>query len=1251
MKRDTILIVDDMEVNRAILHALFEEEYNLLEAENGEQAVMLIKQYHQSLAAVLLDLVMPVKDGYQVMSELSQNGLLVGFPVIVITSEDSMENEVRAFDLGAADIIIKPFEPHVVRRRVRNAVELNRHKLHLEEMVEEQASKLRESRDVIMDALSSVIEHRSAETGQHVLRIRMFTRVLLENVMRCCPEYDLDERSIGVIAEAAALHDIGKIAIPDTILNKPGRLTQEEFEIMKTHTVKGCEILTGLDRMGDREYLQYAYNICRYHHERWDGRGYPDGLVGDNIPICAQAVGIADAYDALTTDRVYKKAIPPERALTMILNGECGAFSPKLLECLKNVSIPFEELVRDYADGRSPSGETARLGGPAARYPGLKGAADFGQMKYFALLRYLEATVLEADLDSGIYHLVYQQDEDFEDLRQGDTFEEAFRAFARRAVHPDDRDEVLSILSSGVENFFGSGLMKRSRKYRVLHRATGAYVWYEGTALRVDIDNPKQHRALFVWTRWEGGEAALPQSAPALRAPDTHDLPVSVQQCLNDRWFTMTYVNESFVSLFGYDKRELEQRFHNHYIEMVYQEDRQHMTRRLYEQLCSGRAQELEYRVVTKQGGLVWVLDRCQPVMGEDGYEYLNRVLTDITQIKQAQEELRLSMERYRIVQAQTNDIIFEWNLDQDQIIYSQNWEKKFGYRPVSSAARIGTASRLYPKDLPALQKLIGQIKAGMPYGEAELRVPDAAGQYRWCRLRATTQFDDKGRPVKAIGVVVDIDSEKRRTQELIHRAEQDALTKLYTKNAARDSIERTLENREADERFAMMIIDLDNFKQINDSRGHMFGDVVLAEAAACLKKLFRGSDTVARFGGDEFLVFLRHASDGRFLHEKAAHVVGAFRELLVEELKDTRLTCSIGIACCPEDGADFQTLFQRCDRALYQAKMNGKDRFAVYNDATMSKIFGLDAPQVYAAGTHIESDDADAHFSVDGIVPQAFRLLYESGDMETAVNAILDMAGRKYNVSRAYIFENSEDGTWCRNTFEWCGEGIEPQMPSLQHVVYAELGGCYKDNFNENNVFYCRDVAELSEGQRKLMEEQGIRSLLQCAIQDAGRFVGFVGFDDCALQRTWTQGQIDALTFISELLSTFLLKKRAQDKAIAAADDLQMMLDNQNAWIYVIDPDDYTMRYLNKKTLRTVPGAALGQCCHKAFFHRDTPCRVCPARDIRQTRSQTHEVYNPVLDVWTVADASLVRWDGADACLLVCHDVTAYKRRDGGAV
>lgn len=1253
MNRDTILIVDDMEINRAILRNLFEQEYNLLEAENGEQALMMIRQYKDSLAAILLDLVMPVKDGYQVMSEMTQNGLMTKIPVIVITSVDSMENEVRAFDLGAADIIIKPFESHVVRRRVQNAVELNRHKMNLEEMVEEQAAKLRESRDVIMDTLSSIIEHRSVETGQHVLRIRMFTKVLLEEVMRCCPEYELNEHSIRVISEAAALHDIGKISIPDTILNKPGRLTEEEFNIMKTHTVKGCEILSGLDRVGDDEYLMYAYNICRYHHERWDGRGYPDGLMGDNTPICAQVVGIADAFDALTTDRVYKKAIEPEKAMTMILNGECGAFSPKTLECLKNVKSSFFELAREYADGHSPKLDFVKsLSVPSSLHSGIDNIYAQDQIKYFAMLRYVDSTVFEIDLDSGIYHLVYQQNDDFQELKTGSSFEEAVINFAENSVHPDDRGIVIDILKNQIDNFFSHGLIKSSTRYRVFHRASGKYVWYEAAAVRVNIENPKSHKALIIWRLIDESSNAENTKLEEPGASMSDNLPAGILQCVNDQYFTVTYINEGFVSLFGYSKEEIKEKFQNRYIDMILPEDHIAVRHRFNEQLSLGNAQELEYRVITKDGRTVWILDKSKRGVGEDGHEYLNCVLTDITQIKQSQEELRLTMERYRIIQNQTNDIIFEGDIKSGEVKFSNNWKNKFGYEPISGniSTQIKKLSHIFPDDIPALQEIMQKVSAGVPYAETELRIAGAEGKYIWCRIRMTTQFDDSGKPVKAVGVILDIDSERRRIQELSDKAQKDSLTKLYNKETAVKIIQNRLEQMVESENFAMLIIDIDNFKQINDYYGHMFGDAVLAELAFRIKEVYEIGGVISRFGGDEFLVFTEYRNDVEEIGRIAQKVIDTFGNVYLSEAQEFKLTCSIGISVCPADGTDFQSLFKCCDLALYYAKNNGKNQFSVYDSNTMLKSFGLYAKEILAAGTQIDSDGTD-DYNIDSVVPLAFQKLYESDDINEAVNSILELVGRRYNVSRVYIFEDSEDGSYASNTFEWCNDGIKPEINNLQHVNYERMDQNYHDNFDENGIFYCQDISDLSKDLYELLAPQGIRSVLQCALRDGEKFVGFVGFDDCVILRMWTKNQINALIFISELISTFLLKKRAQDRESSTAQDLKMVLDNQNSWIYVLDPESYEIMYINAKTQRIVPEAKLGMKCYKAFFKRDTPCRKCPMYDIKENKNKTLEIYNPVLNVWSMADASLIRWGNQEACLLACHDITNYKTEKSSGI
>jgi response regulator RpfG family c-di-GMP phosphodiesterase len=379
--KNTILIVDDGELNRAILKKIFEGNYAVLEASNGREAMEKMEQIHDYLAVVLLDIVMPEMDGLAVLAAMGERGLLKKVPVILITAEESPEVEKRSYDLGAADMIKKPFDPYIVRRRVENMIELYRHKNFLEQMVERQTralrgqtEKLKEQtrmlrrqterlerfNEMVIDTLSTVVEYRNLESGQHIRRIRRFTGALLNKLASYHgEEYGLAPEIITTITSASAMHDIGKIAIPDSVLCKPGRLTTEEFEIMKGHTVKGCEILDTLSGMEDQVYLHCAKNICRYHHERWDGGGYPDGLKGEAIPISAQVVAIADVYDALTTHRVYKPAFPHERAVEMILGGECGAFSPRILRCFKEVLPEFQNFARTYADERNREGSEA----------------------------------------------------------------------------------------------------------------------------------------------------------------------------------------------------------------------------------------------------------------------------------------------------------------------------------------------------------------------------------------------------------------------------------------------------------------------------------------------------------------------------------------------------------------------------------------------------------------------------------------------------------------------------------------------------------------------------------------------------------------------------------------------------------------------------------------------------------------------------------------------------------------------------
>jgi putative two-component system response regulator len=341
MMRNALLIADDAELNREMLKFIFEEQYEILEAEDGEQAIELIEENRDNLALVFLDLIMPKKSGLEVIEYMKEKGYMGLIPVIMITGEATAESDEKVYEYGASDIIYKPFAPKVVMRRAKNIIELYEHRVNLEQQLEERTKELVESRkkleqsnEFLINALSSVVEFRSLESGEHIHRVKHLTEIILKYLMRYYPEYNLTKESVDLMVSASALHDLGKIAIPDSILLKPGRLTKEEFEEMKKHTIYGCILLERF-KQEDNEFYRYCYDICRYHHERYDGNGYPDGLVGEEIPIWAQAVAIADVYDALVSKRVYKAPYAATEAVRMIENGECGVFSDKILECFE----------------------------------------------------------------------------------------------------------------------------------------------------------------------------------------------------------------------------------------------------------------------------------------------------------------------------------------------------------------------------------------------------------------------------------------------------------------------------------------------------------------------------------------------------------------------------------------------------------------------------------------------------------------------------------------------------------------------------------------------------------------------------------------------------------------------------------------------------------------------------------------------------------------------------------------------------
>lgn len=342
-KEQKILIVDDSEMNRAILTDILGGEYDIIEAENGVEGVANIQKYGVEIALVLLDVVMPVMDGFGVLDMMHKHRWIEDIPVIMISSESGSAFVERAYELGVSDFISRPFDALVVHRRVVNTILLYAKQKKLISMVVDQIYENEQQSNLMIDILSHIVEFRNGESGQHVRHVHTLTELLLTNLVQRTDRYPLTRRDISMISTASALHDIGKISIDEAILNKPGKLTDEEFTIMKSHSRIGADMLEGLTMYQDEPLVKTAYQICRWHHERYDGRGYPDGLKGDEIPISAQIVALADVYDALTSERVYKKAFSHDTAVEMIVAGKCGAFNPLVLECLMDVAPRLQE--------------------------------------------------------------------------------------------------------------------------------------------------------------------------------------------------------------------------------------------------------------------------------------------------------------------------------------------------------------------------------------------------------------------------------------------------------------------------------------------------------------------------------------------------------------------------------------------------------------------------------------------------------------------------------------------------------------------------------------------------------------------------------------------------------------------------------------------------------------------------------------------------------------------------------------------
>ncbi|MEG1779001.1 MAG: sensor domain-containing diguanylate cyclase, partial [Oscillospiraceae bacterium] len=476
----------------------------------------------------------------------------------------------------------------------------------------------------------------------------------------------------------------------------------------------------------------------------------------------------------------------------------------------------------------------------------------------------------------------------------------------------------------------------------------------------------------------------------------------------------------------------------------------------------------------------------------------------------------------------------------------------------------------IHPHDHDKVAELLSTINLLEAYsrGENDLgceyRRIDKEGKYNWFRCSLQLFEDIQNKDIICYAYVEDINKEKGKEIALIYKAQHDLMTGFYNKNSTEEKINEIIFSDDGKtEKHILFIIDLDNFKLVNDKFGHAFGDAVLSQTSAKIGSLFRTGDILGRIGGDEFIVFMRNVQNEKIAHLKAKEICENASEMYVQNDIEYKVTVSVGIAFYNKHGNCFDELYRHSDMAWYDAKENGRNRFSVYNEDMQFKhsaVKGIDPRQVVEINT-FESNVSD----------YLFRILYESKDKSQAIKSVLELIGKHYHVSRAYVFENSEDGRYAKNTFEWCNKGVSTQIEKTTLISYDEIKD-YAKNFNNEGIFYVADSRELQSPLKEIVMKQGIKSVVQFSMLENGKFAGFIGFDECTCYRVPESKELNDYRNFANILGVFIAEMRSVEKLEASKNLVLSVVDGLDSYAYVCDPSEHKILFANIKAIELSP-------------------------------------------------------------------------------
>ncbi len=673
----------------------------------------------------------------------------------------------------------------------------------------------------------------------------------------------------------------------------------------------------------------------------------------------------------------------------------------------------------------------------------------------------------------------------------------------------------------------------------------------------------------------------------------TSNIPGGVSRCLPGDDLAIADISDGYLKILDCRRGDFCQYYQNSFVKTVHPEDRERVLKTIAEQMSDGSVLSLEYRIITASGAVRWVLDRGRRVRERSGkYSYYHVVL-DNTEAKSNADALALSEERYRIVTENADECLFDWNLADGGVYFSPAYQKRFGDKNLRDTVN--------DDDRGSFDAFFESVLSGHEgLHQAELRLRTLSGDYIWCRIQGTPIVDINGSVARVVGIVKDVSDQVREREELMAQAQTDSLTGLYDKGTTQSLIADFLALSSPDRAHAVFICDIDNFKTVNDTFGHLYGDTVLGDLARKLRSTFRGTDVVGRIGGDEFMILMKDVPSPALIHSKALEIRAAFQQ----NYEKFSSSGSIGIAVFPQDGTTFSELYQRADTALYNAKQSGKDRYVLYQE--------IDAPQdvLKKAETRnvktIPDQPQGQKAYSENITEYVFKILYTINEFEEAVNLALSVACRYLDMSRGYIFEYDAKRTRVGCTFEYCQNGVRSVIGSYPMRPLAEYP-LFLKHFDESDIYFLNSPDEVDDpAYREQLLGEGVVNMLQCAFNDKGIRRGVLGFDDCQHEgRRPTSREIETLSLLADIIGSYILKERSQKMLAANFQIQETILNSLRQWVFVVD-SNWEVAYFNEELRRCFPNIAPGKKCFRVLHETDFPCKDCPLEEMRLTGSDT---------------------------------------------